>query len=414
VTERDLAELLCEHARAHGVPGAVIGVLHDGEALAACHGVANTQTGEPVTPESRFGVGSLTKSMVATAVARLADDGRLSLDDSIAARVPELLGAAWAERATLRDLLANRSGLPLREALEFDFAAGEDDDAVLSRFAERVAAEEPTQVDWSYSNAGWALLGRAIETVTGSVWEDAMRSVLLDPAGMRASGFEASDARVAGHEGGIPVAPLAARALGPAGTTMVSTVGDMLRFAALHLDDAALAPLREPQPSPPIYSWFDGWCLGWASFEWDGARAWGWDSLLGGERAALRLLPDRRAAVVVMANGETGRLLQRDVLAELMASLFDIRIPPLRLQARVAGDLTQFAGVYAWPDRRVEVEAAETSLRIGGREAQPIDEHAFVVDATDPDNPTVTFWDDVLYVMLWGLPRQRTRPATSR
>ena len=71
----------------------------------------------------------------------------------------------------MRDLLANRSGLPLRVGLEFDFAghAGEDDD-VLSRFAARVAAEEPTDVDWSYTNAGWCLLGRAIETVTGSVW----------------------------------------------------------------------------------------------------------------------------------------------------------------------------------------------------------------------------------------------------
>jgi CubicO group peptidase (beta-lactamase class C family) len=405
VTERDMAELLRERALAHGVPGAVIGLLCDGDVLVARHGVANTQTGVPVTAESRFGVGSLTKSMVATVVARLAVEGQLSLDDPVTAHVPELRGATWAERATLRDLLANRSRLPLRVALEFDFAATEDDDAVLSRFAARVGAEEPTPVEWSYSNAGWSLLGRAIETATGSVWEDAMRSLLLEPAGMRESGFAASDARVAGHEGGAPVDPLAARALGPAGTSMVSTVGDMLRFAAIHLDDPSLALLREPQPSPSIHGWFDGWCLGWAWFEWNGTRAWGWDSVLSGERAALRLLPERRAAVVVMANGETGRPLQRDVFAELMGSLFGIAVPRLRLKAGTVGELARFAGVYAWPDRRVEVEAGETSLRIDDKEAQPVDEQTFLVDPTDPDNPTVTFWDDALYVMLWGVPR---------
>ena len=57
--------------------------------------------------------------MVATAVARLVDAGRLSLDDSVAAHVPELRGAGWAARATVRDVLANRSRLPLRAELEF-------------------------------------------------------------------------------------------------------------------------------------------------------------------------------------------------------------------------------------------------------------------------------------------------------
>jgi hypothetical protein len=106
-----------------------------------------------------------------------------------------------------------------------------------------------------------------------------------------------------------------------------------------------------------------------------------------------------------MANGETGRSLQRDVFAALMGSLFGIDVPPLRLKAGTVGELARFAGVYAWPDRRVEVEAGETSLRIDDKEARPVDEQTFLVDPADPDNPTVTFWDDALYVMLWGLPR---------
>jgi CubicO group peptidase (beta-lactamase class C family) len=426
MTEQELADLLGEHASSHRVPGAAIGVLHGGVATLACYGTADTRTGAPVTTESRFGAGSLTKSMVATVVARLAQEGRLSLDDRLAAHVPELRGTTWAERASVRDLLANRSGLPLRTALEFDSAAREDEgDDVLSRFAARVAAEEPTKVAWSYTNAGWCLLGRAIETVTGRVWEEAMRANLLAPAGMRETIFATesdSHHRVSGHEltaeGAVPVEPLVVRALGPAGRSVASTVGDMLRFAALHLADPALATLRRPLPALRIHGWLDGWSFGWAWFDWEGGRVWGWDSSLDGERAVLRFVPEQHAAVVLMANGSTGRALYRSLFAELMPSLFGIRVPPLRLDAEpgAAGDLLRFAGVYAWPDRRFEVTAADTCLRIrseqGEAEALPLDECTFVVDPLDPDEPTVTFGEfdaagrpGVLYDGLWALPR---------
>jgi hypothetical protein len=129
-------------------------------------------------------------------------------------------------------------------------------------------------------------------------------------------------------------------------------------------------------------------------------------------------VPERHAAIVLMTNSSTGRAMYRSLFADLMRSLFEIRVPPLRLEANAgaAGDLSRFAGVYAWPDRHVEVRAAETSLLINSEEGEteglPVDEQTFVVDSTDPDNPTVTFGafdaagrPNALYVMLWGLPR---------
>jgi CubicO group peptidase (beta-lactamase class C family) len=114
VDEGALTALLGRHASRHAVPGAAIGILREGAIATAFHGVADARSGEPVGGETRFSVGSLTKSMVATAVARLAEAGRLSLDDPVCWHVPELRTVGWAERATVRDLLANRSGLPLR------------------------------------------------------------------------------------------------------------------------------------------------------------------------------------------------------------------------------------------------------------------------------------------------------------
>jgi len=87
------------------------------------------------------------------------------------------------------------------------------------------------------------------------------------------------------------------------------------------------------------------------------------------------------------------------------------RLPDGALRGRVA-----LAGVYAWPDRQVQVTATADGLLIkseqGEVEALPLDERTFLVDAMDPDNATVTFGafdaarrPRVLYLMLWGLPR---------
>jgi CubicO group peptidase (beta-lactamase class C family) len=271
---------------------------------------------------------------------------------------------------------------------------------------------------------GWCLLGRVIETATGAVWEDAMLRQFAG-AGLRNTIFAADAAtkgRVSGHEvtaeGIVPVAPMAARAYGPAGANTVSTITDLLRFAALHLEDSSLAALRTVHAEVSIHGWLDSWCLGWAWFDWQGGPVWGWDGVVNGERSFLRIMPDRRAAVVLMANAGTGRAMYRSLFADLMKPLFGIGFPPLRLDPSpgAAGDLSRFAGVYAWPDRRVEVAAAGDCLLVKTEHAEaqafPIDGRTFLVDAADPDNPTVTFgaYDEagrpqILYDMLWGLPR---------
>jgi CubicO group peptidase (beta-lactamase class C family) len=424
VTFPDLATQLREHATRHSVPGAALGVLRDGTSATTCYGVADASSGEPVTLETRFAIGSLAKSMVATAVARLASEVRLELEDPVAAHVPELHGSDWARRATVRDLMANRSRLPLQARLEFGDFEG-DDAGVLSRFVAEVARGEPTASFWSYTNAGWSLLGRAMETVTGLTWEDAMRATLFAPLGMDQTTFAtwpAAEPRAAGHQitsdGPVPVDRWTLRAFGPAGTTLLSTVGDLLRFATAQLEDPSLAVLRVVHAEIRIHSWLDAWCLGCARFDWDGGPVWGWDGLISGDRAILRLVPEQRGAAVLLTNCSTGRALYRSLFPALMRDAFGVGMPPLQVESSrgSAGDLARFAGVYAWPDRRCEVTTTSVGLLIadedGAAEAWPVDDRTFVVDAADPDTPTVTFgaFDGsgrpaVLYQMLWGLPR---------
>ena len=426
MTEGELAALLAQHAARHSVPGAALGILREGVATTACYGVADITTGEPVTAGTRFSAGSLTKTMVATVIASLAEAGRLSLDDPVAAHVPELRAGDWAGRATLRDLLANRSGLPLRVDLEFGFERRQDqDDGALSRLVAETATGGPADDFWSYTNVGWCVLGRVVETVTGGAWEDAMQRQLFDRAGMGEAAFVTrgvAQRRAMGHEAGadgvVPVEPLVTRAYGPAGTSAVTSVTDLLRFAAWHLQDPSLARLRDAHAEVSIYGWLDAWCLGWARFDWEGGPVWGWDGLINGERSVLRLVPGQQAAVVLMTNCGTGRAMYRSLFTELMAALFRIGVPPLRLEAAAgaAGDLSRFAGRYAWPDRQVDVTATANGLLLadedGQTEALPLDERTFLTDPADPDSPTVTFGafdavgrPRVLYDVLWGLPR---------
>jgi CubicO group peptidase (beta-lactamase class C family) len=423
VSERGLTSLLREHASKHSVPGAALGILRGGEVTTACYGIEDTNTREPVTSATRFAVGSLGKSMVATAIARLAADALLSLDDPAAEHVPELRGT-WGEQSTVRDLLANRSRLPMSEKLEFSGFEGEDDE-VLGRFAAAVAKGQPTAGLWSYTNAGWCLLGRAIEKITGLTWEDGMITTLLRPVAMDETTFTRSqqdEPRASGHtvtaKGVTPSELWAPRALGPAGSTLLSTVGDMLRFAQLHLEDQSLAVLRAPQATVRIHGWLDAWCLGWAQFDWDDGPVWGWDGVISGQRSVLRLMPKRDGAVVLLANGSTGRAACRSLFGELLKEWFEVDAPALSLEpsAHAAGDLSRFAGVYAWPDRSWTVQATDTELVLEGDGrrvvALPLNDRSFLVDAADPDEPSITFgaFDSsgrpgVLYDMLWGLPR---------
>ena len=326
--------------------------------------------------------------------------------------------------ATVRDLLADRSGLPLSSALEFGFDdhPDEDDgaDAPLRRGSGGRARDRllvvherglvparPVDRDNDGRDVGRRHAALPLRS-DGDEPDDVRRGV-------------GSERRVSGYEvtpgGPVRVESPVGRAYGPAGTTIVSTVPDLLRFAALHLRDSSLAALRVAHSKLSIYGWLDSWCLGWARYDWDGRQVWGWDGLIGGGDPSCDPAggPGRHRRDGERQRGAgDGALL----FADLLPRVFGINVPPLRLEPAPVGaaDLPRFAGVYAWPDRQVEVTATSSGLQIkraqGQVEARPLDDRVFLVDPSDPDNPTVTFGEfdaagrpRVLYLMLWGLPR---------
>lgn len=173
-----------------------------------------------------------------------------------------------------------------------------------------------------------------------------------------------------------PVTPETRFSVGSLTESMVATViARLADTGLLSLDDppaAHVAPMREVHTDTAIHGWLDAWCLGWARFDWEGGPVWGWDGLIDGERSVVRLVPQQQAAVVLLTNSGTGRGMYRTLFADPMDASFGIRVPPRRLDPvpGAAGDLSRFAGVCMWPDRRVVVTAAVDGLRIASEEGE--------------------------------------------
>jgi CubicO group peptidase (beta-lactamase class C family) len=417
--------LLEDGLRSTGVVGASLGILSNGGSEVAHAGLADRERSRPVEDDTRFQIASLTKPMVATVVAMLAEGDQLRLDDPMADHVPELQPSAWGQEVTILDLLANRGGVPMTAAVEFEFDAEGDD--CLGRLAAAVATQPLAYAprrSWSYNNTGWCLLGRALETVCGTTWEEAMRRELFAPLGMRHTAFIAETPATAvarcysDVDGELTVVPpWTHRALGPAGATVCSTVADLLRFARLHLEDDRLAELRTVEHRRELPDFMDAWCRGWACWDWPGGPVWGWCGIAEGHRAILQLIP-RRGAVALITNSASGRELYRDVFPPILAERFGVTMPPFARAPASGGsaDLARYAGVYGWPDYEFAVHPQRDRLRVIApeleEEARPVTERVFALTSGDPDVPVIVFDDfatdgrpQVLYLAVWAYRR---------
>jgi CubicO group peptidase (beta-lactamase class C family) len=173
---------------AFGFVGQVAVAAGDSVILERASGWADPD-GHPVGPDTRFAVGSITKSFTGALVVRLARRGIVSLDDSLPrffARTP-----AGKRGVTLRHLLTHTSGLPM------DVESIEESDS-RDRIVEKILAEPLRSrpgAAFTYSNAGFQLLAAIVERATGRAFADLVRDELLTPCGMTSSGTGAAAAR---------------------------------------------------------------------------------------------------------------------------------------------------------------------------------------------------------------------------
>lgn len=167
-----------------GLRGAVA-VVEDGTTTTSAGFGTLTPGGEPIGTGTRMAIGSLTKPITALAVWRLADQGRLKIDETLG----ELLPGVPADKApiTVAQLMAHTAGLS--DTHGPDDEQIDRDEALRRIFAEPLLFE-PDE-DESYSNSGYTLLAAVIEEASGQGYDDYLRSEVFATAGMTGSGFHA-------------------------------------------------------------------------------------------------------------------------------------------------------------------------------------------------------------------------------
>lgn len=159
-----------------------------------CRGIADRNSGTPIDHDTRFHIGSMDKMFTAVAVAQLVESGKLSWDATLARLVPEYPDHESANKITVWQLLHHTAGLGDVFVPEFfqnreKFVNPAD---YLDLIARQKKVGEPGG-DWSYSNAGYILLGRIVEKVSGENYFDYIQRHVFAPAGMAASGFDAQE-----------------------------------------------------------------------------------------------------------------------------------------------------------------------------------------------------------------------------
>lgn len=169
------------------VAGLAVVAVRNGKPLhMAVRGKASLSLNVPVDNRSLFHLGSVSKHITAAAILRLIDEGRLRIDTPLSAHIAGI-SDAWGER-TIHQVLKHCGGLPDYLVPEAGLAldrplTGER----LIALTHQLPVIAPPGHCWSYSNAGYAMLGLVIETVTGQSYADHIASALFSPAGLQDS-----------------------------------------------------------------------------------------------------------------------------------------------------------------------------------------------------------------------------------
>jgi len=326
VREDDLQGLLKDAATEFDVPGAQLGLLHDGRRSVVCSGLLENAGERSVVASTAFHAGSLAKAVTGLVVLDAARNGNLDLDAPCEEQGPGL----WPD--TPRALLSQTTGRP--NLLP-------EDDEGLEAFCARVATlplvHEPGR--FSYCNAGWSALDLLLRRTTGRTFEELASSALPHMTFSMPENGAAGHVSVAGHDPD-PAPPTYAAAATAAGSRWWVTADQLLDFVVLNLTArdgifaaADLSAVRTPTAALPGATVFDSWGLGWAIWDRGPHQAFGWAGYTGGHRAFVRCFPEQDAAMVLLANsagplfGPPGGSALFDALLPRVLEL--LAVPPL-------------------------------------------------------------------------------------
>ncbi|MER3389461.1 MAG: serine hydrolase domain-containing protein [Microcella sp.] len=299
---------------AAGAPGVAYAVVRDGEVVeAGARGLLRLGEDEPMTEDTPFVIGSISKSFTALAVMQLVEEGQVDLDAPIGTYLPAFNDGPGSA-ITVRDLLGHTSGYSTLQgnAVHGD-NNGEADD--LARAVDAIAVIRPARTpgtQWEYSNTNYQVLGRLIETVGGQPYASYLQKHVLDPIGMTDSTV-AGGAQATGEAVGhvpwfatrLPVDQRSPDPITAPQGGVIASAHDVALYLGVLMngkDDVLSAEgksqmLSPANPSVPFYGL--GWYLDGAGTAWHSGATPGIETLA-------TMNPADRVGVVVLVNAGSG------------------------------------------------------------------------------------------------------------
>ncbi len=360
VTDAEIAQraqqLLEEKTTTTGPGAAVLIARGDKILFRSARGLANIELGVQLAPDQVFHIASVTKVFTAALVLKLAEAGKLSLDDQLSVYLPDIPNAG---QVTLRQLLSHTGGLSDRGQPnpQPGFRRRDTDTATLiSEIGARPLNFAPG-TSQAYSNAGYIVLGAVIEKVTGKPWHDALREQLLQPLGLSHTQYGAVSDLIPGRVSGytsnrgsyiVNNSDYISMSIPASAGALVSTVDDLhLWMRALSRGVAIsagsfsqmIAPPELPGASPA-----DPYGLGVYLWQVRGETVIGHTGQINGFASVVGIVPSHDIVIVALANddGFDARTFGR----RLAAIALERPYPTVVAKPISPADLRAFSGSY--------------------------------------------------------------------
>jgi CubicO group peptidase (beta-lactamase class C family) len=324
----DLDQFIPAQMQKWKVPGLAIAIVQNGQVIYAHgFGLRDVKGNLPVTTNTIFAIGSISKSFTSLSMAILNDEGKLDWDKPVRQYLPEfqMYDPVASERMTPRDLISHRAGMAGHDLIWYSSDFSREDLVHRLRFLQ---SNHDFRSGYHYDNMLVMTAGYLVGKISGQSWEDFVRQHIFQPLQMNSSNFSVFDSQKSSdfaqpyhkdeHTGIVseipfhPVGPV-----GPAGS-INSNVEDMARYAIFQLgkgkvgerqvvSESNLSLVHTPQvpmpgglPSKEIGP--RSYAMGWVISSYRGHPLWWHNGGIDGFYALLTLLPDENFGMVILTN----------------------------------------------------------------------------------------------------------------
>ena len=359
-TFRKIARKIVSEMKRLKVPGVSIGILHKGREYTDGFGITSVEHPLPVTADTLFQTGSISKTFTGTMLMKLAEDGKVDLDEPVKKYIQDfkVQDPDVTEKVTVRHLLTHMGGW-VGDYFN-DFGNGNDALDKMVRDISHMPQIQPMGTIWSYNNTGFNVASRIIEIVTEKPYEQAAQAMLFDPLGLKMSFFFPNDLLithrfVVGHQkvkGKVQVArPWAIGRAGNGVGGVVSTVRDLLKYARFHMSNGkknvisgkSLRAMRVQQADAGARG---GMGITWFIRNVGDVTIYSHGGATNGQQAYFFFIPDKDFALAILTNSDDGGIITAGITSYALELYFSAKSKlPKPIQSPPSA-LKEYAGRY--------------------------------------------------------------------